>query len=81
MSAVAFITKGDTSNCDALWVDGDVIHNLYTPWTSNLDQLMTLSRNDLVELIPEKLKEKVKKDNNKEALSNLLIENWDVVVL
>ena len=81
MPAVAFIKTGNTSNCDAVWIEnGDVISEYYTPWSPNLSQLMMLSRNDLIDLIPTVLTEKVKKDTNKETISNLLIENWAMVI-
>ena len=50
------------------------------PWSPNKGQLMTLSRADLCNLIPSTVPP-VKKDNNKDQICDIIIENWSDIVV
>ena len=79
MPSVAFVKK-DNGNCDPFWIEtSDVLSSHSMPWTPIKDQLKTLSRIDLCNLLPSSLPS-VRKDTNKDQICDILIEHWAEVV-
>ena len=79
MPSVAFVKK-DNGNCDPFWIEtSDVKSSHSMPWTPIKDQLKTLSRIDLCNLLPSSLPS-VRKDTNKDKICDILIEHWTEMV-